>query len=64
MCKIEVVFMRFIITALWSFAISLVLGYVLTSMGGYEFEIIPVLGMTIVFSLVGFLVGEKLIDKH
>ncbi|MBM7540160.1 MULTISPECIES: DUF2929 family protein [Amphibacillus] len=56
--------MRFIITALWSFAISLVLGYVLTSMGGYEFEIIPVLGMTIVFSLVGFLVGEKLIDKH
>ncbi|WP_083512048.1 DUF2929 family protein [Amphibacillus sediminis] len=55
--------MRFLITIIWSFAISLVLGYVLTSMGGYEFQILPIIGMTIIFSFVGLLVGEKFIDE-
>lgn len=56
--------MRFIITILWSFAISLVLGYVLTSMGGYEFEIWPVILMGSIFSLIALFVGEGYIKEE
>ncbi|WP_440894901.1 DUF2929 family protein [Amphibacillus sp. Q70] len=56
--------MRFIITILWSFAISLVLGYVLTSMGGYEFKIWPVILMGSIFSLIALFVGEGYIKEE
>ncbi|SEO50506.1 Protein of unknown function [Amphibacillus marinus] len=54
--------MRFIIIIIWSFALSLVLSYVLTSMAGYSFSFLPVIGLTLLFSFVGIFVGEKLID--
>ncbi|PXW93112.1 hypothetical protein DES38_101195 [Streptohalobacillus salinus] len=54
--------MRIIILMIWSFFISLLLGYVLTSMAGEGFSWFPVIAMTVIFTLVGAFVGETLIE--
>ncbi|MBU5595221.1 YjzD family protein [Amphibacillus sp. MSJ-3] len=55
--------MRFIITVFWSIGVSFLLGYILPSMGGYEFELMPVLFMAGIFSLIAFFVGEGYIRE-
>ncbi|GEM01587.1 MAG: DUF2929 family protein [Bacillota bacterium] len=54
--------MRVIILMVWSFFISVLLGYVLSSMAGSSFEWWPVLILTAVFTLIGFFIGEKYIE--
>ncbi|GGM24991.1 hypothetical protein GCM10011351_08350 [Paraliobacillus quinghaiensis] len=53
--------MRYLGGIFWSFLISTLLGYVLTSMTGDPFSFAPVLVMTVAFSIIVAIVGDGII---
>ncbi len=55
--------MKYILTILWSFLLSAMMIYVLSSMSGEAFNLNGVYALTVVFSIVALLVDSIIKDK-
>ncbi|BAC13157.1 hypothetical conserved protein [Oceanobacillus iheyensis HTE831] len=55
--------MRYIMTIFWSFLLSAAVSYVLSSMGGEPFLIENAIILTVIFSIVVFVLGEGILKE-
>lgn len=62
--KNEVLTMRYIWTFIWSLLLSGVLSYILTSMGGTDFNLLHTLILAIILTVAVFILTEGVLDSE
>ncbi|WP_099157185.1 DUF2929 family protein [Virgibacillus ndiopensis] len=56
--------MRFIWTLIWALLISGVISYVLTSMGGTNFNVMSTVTLAIIMAIAVYILGEGIIKRE
>ncbi|WP_188455315.1 DUF2929 family protein [Virgibacillus oceani] len=56
--------MRFIWTLIWALLISGVISYVLTSMGGTDFDIMSTVTLAIIMAIAVYILGEGVVKQE